>query len=308
VLSPGLVFELTLVGIALGALYSLAALGIVLIYKTTGVLNFAHGAIGMFSTFIAFQFGVQMGWPAPIAILLALAFAAAFGWFMERFTLRPLRERAVLTRVIVTLGWLLILQAVASLIWRDTSYHVPLQIFPQDGVRLGQLTLGYNQIANIVIGAALAVLLGLFLKLSPLGVAMRATSDNPQAARLLGIKVDRVAAASWVLGSLLAAIAGLLLAPLTTLNTTELTIIVIQAFGAALIGGLTNLTLTFVGGLALGVAQSLLPLLLNAFFGVPLALSGTKDALTFAVILAVLLLRREVRVLAISAAGGGEAL
>src|SRR5579884_1049900 len=159
VLSPGLVFELTLVGIALGALYSLAALGIVLIYKTTGVLNFAHGAIGMFSTFIAFQFGVQMGWPAPIAILLALAFAAAFGWFMERFTLRPLRERAVLTRVIVTLGWLLILQAVASLIWRDTSYHVPLQIFPQDGVRLGQLTLGYNQIANIVIGAALAVLL-----------------------------------------------------------------------------------------------------------------------------------------------------
>jgi branched-subunit amino acid ABC-type transport system permease component len=308
VLSPGLVFELTLVGIALGALYSLAALGIVLIYKTTGVLNFAHGAIGMFSTFIAFQFGVVNGWPAPIAIVLALAFAAAFGWFMERFTLRPLRERAVLTRVIVTLGWLLILQAVASLIWRDTSYHVPLQIFPQDGVRLGQLTLGYNQIANIVIGAALAVLLGLFLKLSPLGVAMRATSDNPQAARLLGIKVDRVAAASWVLGSLLAAIAGLLLAPLTTLNTTELTIIVIQAFGAALIGGLTNLTLTFVGGLALGVAQSLLPLLLNAFFGVPLALSGTKDALTFAVILAVLLLRREVRVLAISAAGGGEAL
>ncbi len=106
--NPTLVLELAIVGIAYGALYSLAALGIVLIYKTTGVLNFAHGAIGMFSTFIAYEFGVVRGWPAPIAILLALLFAAAFGWFMERFTLRPLRDRPVLTRVIVTLGWLLV--------------------------------------------------------------------------------------------------------------------------------------------------------------------------------------------------------
>ncbi|MGZ3582534.1 MAG: ABC transporter permease subunit, partial [Ktedonobacterales bacterium] len=76
-----LMFELILVGIAFGALYSLAALGIVLIYKTTGVLNFAHGAIGMFSTFIAYEFGVVRGWPAPLAVVLALAFAAGFGWF-----------------------------------------------------------------------------------------------------------------------------------------------------------------------------------------------------------------------------------
>ena len=143
-LTPGLFFELILVGIAFGALYSLAALGIVLIYKTTGVLNFAHGAIGMFSAFIAFHFGVELAWPAPLAILLALAFAAAFGWFMERFTLRPLRERPVLTRVIVTLGWLLVLQSAAGLIFGDTSYHIPLQIFPQNGITFGTLTLGYN--------------------------------------------------------------------------------------------------------------------------------------------------------------------
>src|SRR6185312_1246582 len=230
-INPTLVLELTLVGVALGALYSLAALGIVLIYKTTGVLNFAHGAIGMFSTFIAYEFGVVRGWPAPIAVLLALAFAAIFGWFMERFTLRPLRDRPVLTRVIVTLGWLLVLQSVASLIWKDTSYHIPLQLFPQNGIRIAQLTLGYNQIANIIIAAALAVLLALFLRFAPLGVAMRATSDNPTAARLLGIRVNMVAASSWVLGSVTAAIAGLLLAPLTTLNTTQLTVVVITAFG-----------------------------------------------------------------------------
>jgi branched-chain amino acid transport system permease protein len=298
VASPTLVLELTLVGIAFGALYSLAALGIVLIYKTTGVLNFAHGAIGMFSTFVAYEFGVVRGWPAPLAVILALGFAAAFGWFMERFTLRPLRDRPVLTRVIVTLGWLLVLQSVASFIWKDTSYHIPLQIFPQSGIRIAQLTLGYNQIANVVVAAALAILLALFLQLAPLGIAMRATSDNPTAAQLLGIKVDRVAAASWVLGSLTAAIAGLLLAPLTTLNTTQLTIVVITAFGAALIGGLTNLPLTFAGGILLGVAQSLLILV------VPAQIGGVKDVLTFAIILAVLLLRREVRVLAISAMGG----
>lgn len=303
--SPGLLFEVALVGIASGALYSLAALGIVLIYKTTGVLNFAHGAIGMFSAFIAYQVGVVMALPALLAVVLALAFAAAFGWFMERFTLRPLRERPVLTRVIVTLGWLLILQSLAGLIFKDTSYHIPLQIFPQNGVRIGQLTLGYNQIANVVVAGVLAVALGVFLKASPLGVAMRGTSDNPQAARLLGIRVDRVAAASWILGSLLAAIAGLLLAPLTTLNTTSLTIIVIQALGAALIGGLDSLPLTFIGGLAIGVGQSLLPLLAGDLLRIPPSIGeGLKYALTFAVILAVLLLRRQVRTLAISAVGG----
>lgn len=296
--NPTLVLELALVGIAFGALYSLAALGIVLIYKTTGVLNFAHGAIGMFSTFIAYEFGVVRGWPAAIAVLLALVFAAVFGWFMERFTLRPLRDRPVLTRVIVTLGWLLVLQSVASLIWKDTSYHIPLQLFPQNGIRIAQLTLGYNQIANIIIAATLAVLLALFLRFAPLGVAMRATSDNPTAARLLGVRVNRVAASSWILGSVTAAIAGLLLAPLTTLNTTQLTIVVITAFGAALIGGLTNLPLTFLGGIFLGVSQSLLILI------IPAQVAGAKDVLTFAVILGVLLLRKEVRVLAISAVGG----
>jgi branched-chain amino acid transport system permease protein len=231
-------------------------------------------------------------------VILALAFAAAFGYLMERFTLRPLRDRPVLTRVIVTLGWLLVLQSAASLIWKDTSYHIPLQIFPQSGIRIAQLTLGYNQIANVVVAGVLAVLLALFLKLAPLGIAMRATSDNPTAAQLLGIRVNRVAASSWILGSLTAAIAGLLLAPLTTLNTTQLTIVVITAFGAALIGGLTNLPLTFIGGIVLGVGQSLLILV------VPAQIGGVKDVLTFAVILAVLLLRREVRVLAISAMGG----
>lgn len=296
--NPTLVLELTIVGIAYGALYSLAALGIVLIYKTTGVLNFAHGAIGMFSTFLAYEFGVVRGWPAPIAILIALLFAAAFGWFMERFTLRPLRDRPVLTRVIVTLGWLLVLQAGASLIWRDTSYHIPLQIFPTTGVKVAQISIGYNQIANVVVAAILAILLAAFLRFTPLGVAMRATSDNPTAARLLGIRVNLVSASSWVLGSLTAAVAGLLLTPLTSLNTTELTIVAITAFGAALIGGLTSLTMTFAGGILLGVLQSLLVIV------VPPQIFGASDVLTFAVILAVLLLRKEVRVLAISAVGG----
>ncbi len=296
--NPTLVLELAVVGIAYGALYSLAALGIVLIYKTTGVLNFAHGAIGMFSTFIAYEFGVVRGWPAPIAILLALLFAAAFGWFMERFTLRPLRDRPVLTRVIVTLGWLLVLQAAASLIWQDTSYHIPLQIFPTTGVKVAQISVGYNQIANVVVAAILAILLAAFLRFTPLGVAMRAASDNPTAARLLGIRVNMVSASSWVLGSLTAAVAGLLLTPLTSLNTTELTVVAITAFGAALIGGLTSLTMTFAGGILLGLLQSLLVLV------VPPQIFGASDVLTFAVILAVLLLRKEVRVLAISAVGG----
>lgn len=294
-LTPLLLLQLVLEGIGLGALYALAALGIVLIYKTTGVLNFAHGAIGMVSAFIAYQFGVVQQWPSIVAVLFALVFAAGFGWFMERFTLRPLRERSALLRVIVTLGWLLVLQALASLIWGDTSYHQPLHIFPSSGPAIAHVTLGIDQIANIVIAAGLAVLLALFLRVSPLGVAMRATADNPPAAKLLGIQVDRVSATAWIVGTLLAGITGLLLAPQSTLDTTELTILVIEALGAALIGGLDSLPLTFLGGLFLGIAQSVLV----AFFP-----TGVTQVLAFAVILGVLLLRRQVRTLAISAVGG----
>lgn len=294
-LTPLLLLQLALEGIGLGALYALAALGIVLIYKTTGVINFAHGAIGMVSAFIAYQFGVVQQWPPVLAVLFALIFAAGFGWFMERFTLRPLRERSALLRVIVTLGWLLVLQSVAALIWGDSSYHLPLHIFPSSGPRIAQVTLGIDQIANILIAAVLAVLLALFLRVSPLGVAMRATADNPSAAKLLGIKVNRVSATAWILGALLAGITGLLLAPQSTLDTTELTILVIEALGAALIGGLDSLPLTFLGGLFLGIAQSVLV----AFFP-----TGVTQVLAFAVILGVLLLRREVRTLAISAVGG----
>ena len=296
-LNPILLFDLTLVGIALGALYALAALGIVLIYKTTGVLNFAQGAVSMFSAFVAYQFGVVMQVPAVLAVVLALLFAAGFGWFMERFTLRPLRDRPVLTRVIVTLGWLLVLQSVAGLIWKDTAYHIPLQIFPQTGIHLGILTLGYNQIANVIIAAVLALGLGVFLRVSPLGIAMRATADNPTAARLLGIGINRISVSAWVLGSVLAGIAGLLLAPLVTLNTTSLIVLVIEAFGAALIGGLSSLPLTFAGGIGLGVAQSVIIALPN----IP---NGMKEVLTFGVVLGVLLLRRQSRTLAISAVGG----
>jgi branched-subunit amino acid ABC-type transport system permease component len=129
---------------------------------------------------------------------------------------------------------------------------------------------------------------------------MRATSENPAAAQLLGIQVNRVAAAAWRLGALTAAVTGPLLAPLVTFNTTGLTLSLITAFGAALVGGLTSLPLTFLGGIVLGVAQSLLTVRPQPF-------DTAKDVVTIAVILAVLLLRREARVLAISTRGG-EAL
>jgi branched-subunit amino acid ABC-type transport system permease component len=137
--------------------------------KTTGVLNFAHGAIGMFAAFVAYQFDQQLRWPTVRAVLLALAFAAAFGWFIQRSVLRTLRERLVLTRVIVTLRWLLVLQSVASLIWQDTSYHQSMKMFPSNGVTIAGLSIGYNQLANVIVAAVLAVLLALFLRLTLLG-------------------------------------------------------------------------------------------------------------------------------------------
>src|SRR5213594_4061288 len=119
----GLLPGFTVIGIALGGIYALAAIGLVLIYRVSGVLNFAHGAVGMFATFVAYQVSVVWGLPSILGLLVAIATGMATGYAIERFTIRPLTGRPALTKVVVTIGWLLVLQTAAGLIWGDTAYH-----------------------------------------------------------------------------------------------------------------------------------------------------------------------------------------
>ncbi len=254
----------TVIGLSLGGIFSLAALGIVLIYRTTGVLNFAHGAMGMFSTFVAWQ--VFYGWSHPfwpgwvatfLAVVAGLIFAAAMGLLLELSVFRWVRGREPVVKAVITIGILLALQSAASLIWHNNQYHLPIYILPQQWVlSVADVPIGANSL--VIIGAALGLAFGLgaFLRYTGFGRSMRAVSDSPTSASLWGVPVGRVGAVSWMLGSLVAALAGILITPFINFDTTSLTLLIIDALAAALIGGLVSLPLTVLGGFILGLLET----------------------------------------------------
>jgi len=257
----------TIIGLSLGGIFSLAALGIVLIYRTTGVLNLAHGAMGMFSTFVAWQ--VFYGWSHPfwpawlatgVALLAGLVFAAALGLALEVAVFRNVRTREPVVKAVITIGVLLALQSAASLIWKNNQYHLPIYVVPQTWVWVmpgADVPVGANSILIIAVAVGLAFGLGAFLRYTSFGRAMRAVSDSPTSASLWGVPVSKVSAVSWMLGSLVAALAGILItAQGINFDTTSLTLLIIDALAAALIGGLVSLPLTVLGGFVLGLLET----------------------------------------------------
>lgn len=247
----------TVIGLTVGGALSLAALGIVLVYRVTGVLNFANGAMGMFSTFVAWQVIYPLHGPIWLGVLAALLFSVAMGLALELFVFRWLVGRPQLVKAVVTIGILLLLQSAASLIWGNTQYHLPINLVPaRSAIRIANVPVGYSQL--LVMGVAVTLSLGLaaFLQMSRFGIAMRAVSDDPVAAGLWGVPVRWVGAVSWMLGSLVAAIAGILISPFINFDTISLTLLVLDALAAALIGGLVSLPLTVAGGFALGLLET----------------------------------------------------
>jgi branched-chain amino acid transport system permease protein len=290
----------TIIGLSLGGIFSLAALGIVLIYRTTGVLNFAHGAMGMFSTFIAWQFfygWAHPGWPSwlqtAVAIMAALVFAALLGLLLEVAIFRWVRTRPPVVKAVITIGVLLALQSAASLIWKNNQYHLPIYVAPQGWSKtVADVPVGANSVVIILVSLGLAFGLAAFLRYTSLGRAMRAVSDSPVSASLWGVPVGKIGAVSWMLGSVIAAVAGILITPFINFDTTSLTLLIIDALAAALIGGMVSLPLTVLGGFILGLLETYPTIWIQSL--------GFPRLIALLVILAVLILRnpRSLRVAA----------
>jgi branched-chain amino acid transport system permease protein len=278
----GLLPSFTVIGLVLGGLFALAAIGLVLIYRVSGVLHFGHGAVGMFATFVAYQVAVQWHAPVVLGLLAAIATGIALGYVIERFTIRPLAGRPPLTKVVVTIGWLLVLQTLAGRIWGNTAYHRPVELVPKTGFTFPfvHVVVGYDQLTALLVAIGLAIATAAFLRWTTLGISMRAVADDPSAARLWGVNVNLVTASSWMAGSAMAAIAGVLITPMINFTPFALTLVVIDAFTAALIGRLQSLPLTVVGAILLGLAQTY-P---RAFF----SNAGVGEVVTFALVIATL--------------------
>ena len=257
----------TVLGIVFGAIYAITATGLVVTYTTTGIFNFAQGAVGMIAAFTYWQLWQDWHWPVALALVVALLVEAPLlAVIVEWGLMRRLHGASVERSLMVTLGLLVILVGVATAFWGnpDVIRSVPaffdntttgvigsVHFFGANGV-----TITDQQLLTVAVAAAVAVGLRFFFRSFRLGVAMRAVVDDPELVAMSGAKPFRISQMGWALGFIMAALAGVLLAP--TLSTTglsidQLTLLVVNGYAAAVVGRLRNLPMTFVGAMALGL-------------------------------------------------------
>ncbi|HUZ28176.1 MAG TPA: branched-chain amino acid ABC transporter permease [Solirubrobacteraceae bacterium] len=248
--------DLTLSGISTGAVYAAVALALVLIWRATRIVNFAQGAMLMITTFIASAVIRKTG-SYVLGFFVALCAGLLIGAVIERVLIRPIEGGPPLNAVIVTLGLYTLLVAVAGMIWSNTPRSFPAA-FSLRGYRVGSTTLLFTPNDTFIVGVviALALVLALLFRATPLGLQMRAAAFAPEAARLLGVRVGRMLTLGWALAAVAGALAGVLVAPSTFLGPNTFDPILISAFVAAVLGGLDSPPGAVVGGLVLGLALS----------------------------------------------------
>jgi len=251
-------FEMLLIeGLAIGACYGLFGVAVAIIYKTSDVVNFAQGEMGMLATFVAYHIMTAYGWPFYIAFPATLIFAILLGMAIEICILRPAKEPTVLGLLILTLGAEMLLIGLAGWKWGAEQKDFPfllsvsdtVQIFP--GFALNSWTIGV-----FVLTAVIMVLLFLFFRYSKLGIAMRATQQNENAAKIMGIKVERVFSITWGMSSLIGALAAMFFAARSVLDPNFMMEPFMRAFAAAVLGGLTSIPGVVIGGLILGIIEN----------------------------------------------------
>lgn len=245
-------------GLTTAAIYAIAATGLVLTYTTTGVFNFAHGGIGMMAAFTYWQMRFGWGWPAPICLILVVfVLAPLFGALLEKVIMRRLDGTSETTKLVVTLSLMLATIGAATWIWNPNEARPIRKFWEGNVVTIFGVRIPWHQASALIIAGLVAIVLRILLTRIRLGVAMRACVDDRSLAALNGARQSRVAMASWAVGTSLAALAGVLIAPTLQLSQVPLTLLIINAYAAAMIGRLRSLPMTFVGALILGLAVDL---------------------------------------------------
>ena len=250
-------FQQVVSGLALGAVYAALALALVLIHRATGVINFAQGEMAMFTTYIAWTLTTNHGWDKWLAFGATLVLAFIGGVAIQRTVIRPIERASILTIVIVTIGLVLIFNGLAAWIWTAEVRFFP-SLFPNDTISVGGVAISVIDLGTIGVVLVLVALLWAFFQFTKIGLALRASALNPDASRLVGVRVGWMLAIGWGLAAMLGAVAGILTAPTTTLDPTMMQAILIYAFAAAVLGGIDSPFGAVAGGLLLGVGLNLL--------------------------------------------------
>ncbi|NVI87770.1 ABC transporter permease [Actinomadura sp. BRA 177] len=250
----------TILGLVLGSVYFIAASGLVLTYNTSGIFNFAHGAQAMFGTFLYWHFTERWGWPVWLALIIVIgAVGPAMGAALHAAIMKGLRGTADVTKIIVTVAVLLGTVYLAQWVWNPDEAHTVDMFFGAGAkITLAGVVVRYHEIVCLVAAVAIAVGLRVLFTRSRTGVVMRGSVDDPDLLRLNGHDPERAAMLSWALGSTLAVTAGVLIVPISGggLDANALTLLVIDAFAAAMFGRLRSIPRTFVGAIVLGLAAN----------------------------------------------------
>ncbi len=248
--------QMVVSGIAVGSSYALMGLAMVLIYKTSEVLNFAQGEMALIATFFTYLLLETHGVPFYLAFPGALAFAAFLGAFLEFAVLRRAKEPTVLGMIIITLGLEMILMGLVSWKFGADPKTMPFPISPYTSVTLGNVFVSSLEVLTLVVALSVMVILFLFLRYSKLGVAMKATQQNHTAARLMGIRTKRILMFTWAMSSVVGCLAGLLIAPII-MQPYMMWDPLLKGFAAAVMGGMTSLPGAVFGAYILGIVENL---------------------------------------------------
>ncbi len=277
--------QLLVTGIVVGMVYALAALGFVLVYKASRVINFAQGYFLALGAFGALAIAQLTHLPIALAVIASLAASLLLGLAVERALLRPMIGKPVVGVIMLTIGLAAVLRGGILMVWGAGNFGFP-QLLPESPITLGPLVVSPVHLGALGISLLLLAAFAVFFRNTTLGVAMRAVADDQQAAQSLGVSVPRIFAASWAIAAGVAAMAGVVVASLNGLNADALSFIGLKVFPAVILGGLDSVPGAVVGGVTIGILENMAGGYLD-----PLVGGGTKEVAPFVVLVVALMLK-----------------
>lgn len=277
--------QLLVSGLVIGSIYSLVALGFVIIYKATKVVNFAQGELVMVGAYICFSLTVQAKLPFLAAFFLTLCFSFILGVAIERLILRPMIGEPIISVIMVTIGLSSVLKSLVQLGW-GTQIQVFPPVLPQEPVIIAGLPVAPVYLAAFALSIVLFLIFSAFFKYSRLGIAMRATAFDQQAAASMGIGIKNIFALSWCIAAMVSSIGGIILGNINGINA-QLGHLGLKVFPAVILGGLDSLLGAALGGLIIGVLENVCDGAAKEFLG----LGGFKDVAAFIFLVLILMIK-----------------
>ncbi|MDP1992356.1 MAG: branched-chain amino acid ABC transporter permease [Syntrophales bacterium] len=271
-------------GIVVGSIYALIALGFVLIYKSTAVINFAQGELLMFGAYLCLTLVVVLKIPFWIAFVATLIAAALLGLLLERLFLRPMIGEPAISIIMLTIGLASFLKGIIHVIWGSETLVYP-SIFPVEPLKIGGIVVSQVYLYSVFFAVICLILFNLFFRFSRSGIAMRAVANDQQAAQSMGISIKKIFAIAWAIAAVVAGVGGILIGNINGVNAS-LGSFGLKVFPAVILGGLDSIPGAILGGFIIGILEALSGIYLD-----PLFEGGSKEVVPFIVLVVVLMIR-----------------